>query len=301
VDTGQPREPDLTRARAEVMAIVAGSPMSMGAPTAQAVAPLSALPPAVEAKLAVSGSTGVLPTRAARPGGDVRRRVVVPSASLALVDAVLVVVGLVSGHYLLAAIAGALFVPLTAIAVLAARFAGGDAARLTLSDKRAINQAARWRSKQPWTGPLASGAERGLVLAAVRAAERIAATASWRSGRIDDQRVRLDLAAELDQIDDQAHRIAVSRNEYGPAAPGTAPVIDSAWDATLNRVAALTAYADQLDGSDQRRIEAAARQGDPVRDSNLMAGSVLDEMAADELVALTYYLSANRDGTSGDG
>jgi hypothetical protein len=42
-----------------------------------------------------------------------------------------------------------------------------------------------------------------------------------------------------------------------------------------------------------------ARRGDPVRDADLMAGSVRDEMAVDELVALTYYLSANR-YTDGD-
>jgi hypothetical protein len=41
------------------------------------------------------------------------------------------------------------------------------------------------------------------------------------------------------------------------------------------------------------------RQGDPVRDSELMTGAVRDEMALDEIVALTFYLSADLDGGGG--
>jgi len=149
-----------------------------------------------------------------------------------------------------------------------------------------------------WTGPLSSGSERGLVIAAAAAAERIARSPTWRSGRLDEQRVRLDLATELDQIDEQAHRIGTARHEGG-AAPGTTPVIAAAWEATLNRVAALTAYASHLDGYDERRRTALARQGDPLRDSDLMAGSVRDELASDELTALMFYLGANLDGGTG--
>jgi hypothetical protein len=225
------------------------------------------------------------------------QRVVVPSGSLAVIDAGGAILGAADGHYVLAAIAGALFVPLAAIAGLGARFATRDPLRLTTAERRAVNDASRWNSKQVWTGPLSSSAERGLVIAAAHAAERIAANSTWRSGRIDEHRLRLDLGAELDQIDDQAHRIASARHApAAAAAPGSTPVVDAAWEATLDRVAALTAYASQLDGYDRRRAELIARQGDLVRDTDLLAGSARDEMAVDQLLALGYYLNANLDG-----
>jgi hypothetical protein len=281
-------------ARAEVMALVAGSPMSPRPPFASAATPLRVLPAELETKLAARAQTGIVAGDGKDPHGRVWRRVVVPSAGLATIDAGGVVVAAASGHYVLAAIAGALFVPLAAVAALGARFAAHDPLRLTASDQRAIHDASRWESVQAWASPLATSSERGLVIAATRAAERIARSVTWRSGRIDEQRVRLDLGAELDQIDDQAYRIASARTEHGTTSMGTAPVVDAAWEATLNRVAALTAYADHLDGYDKQRSEALARQGDPVRDSDLMAGSVRDELALDDLVALTFYLSANR-------
>jgi hypothetical protein len=258
---------------------------------------LRPLPAALETKLAARAGAGLAPLGTEYPHGRVWQRVVLPSGTLAAADAVGLGVGAGAGHYVLATIAGVIFVPLAALAALGARFALRDPLRLTAADHRAVNDASRWNSHQVWTGALSSGAERGLVIAAARAAERIAATGTWRSGRIDEQRLHLDLGHELDQIDDQAHRIAAARAEHGKTALGTTPVIDAAWDATLNRVAALTAYAGQLDGQDRARAAALARQGDPVRDADLMAGSVRDEMAVEELTALTYYLSANTFGT----
>ncbi|HVU92572.1 MAG TPA: hypothetical protein VHC23_10080, partial [Jatrophihabitans sp.] len=141
----------------------------------------------------------------------------------------------------------------------------------------------------------ASGRERGLVIAATRAAARITASPSWRSGRLDEQRVRLDLAAELDQIDEQAHRIAAARTATGPVTAD--PAVDRAWEAAVDRVAALTAYANELDGYAQRRREEQARLGDPVRDTDLLAGSAQDELALEQLYALTLFLTTqNPDG-----
>jgi hypothetical protein len=164
---------------------------------------------------------------------------------------------------------------------------GQDANRLTAGDRLAIAGASRWRSKQRWT---ASGRERGLVIAATRAAARITASPAWRSGRLDEQRVRLDLAAELDQIDEQAHRIAAARTATGPVTAD--PAVDRAWEAAVDRVAALTAYANELDGYAQRRREEQARLGDPLRDTDLLAGSAQDELALEQLYALTLFLTA---------
>lgn len=299
---GAPPEPDLSDAKASVLATIAGSALSMRPPTVQAAAPLRALPASLEAKLAARTAAGLTPTGPDHPRGRVWQRVVLPSASLAAIDAVGAGVLAASDHVVFATIAGVLFVPMAALAGSAARFASRDPLRLTAGDHRAITNASRWESHQVWTGPLSSSAERGLVVAATYAAGRIARSKTWRSGRIDDQRLQLDLASELDQIDDQAHRIASARHEHAPGVPpaqGTSTVVESAWEATLTRVAALTAYADQLDGADTRRMQEMTRLGDPVRDSNLMAGSVRDEMAVDQLVALTLFLNANRG--SGDG
>lgn len=290
-----PKQPDLTAAREMVMAIVAGSPMAGNPPTAQAVAPLRRLPAELEAKLA---SRAVLPATTEAPGARVMSRVVVPSALLAVLDAALVVAGIVSGHYVLAVVAAVLLVALIALTILGARVAARDPLRLTAADRRAIARASTWQSVQPWTGPLATCQERGLVIAAARAAERIVRSPAWRSGRLDEQRIRLDLGSELDQIDDQTHRIATARHEHGAVELGNAEVVDKAWEATLNRVAALTAYADELDGSAARRAAELTAQGDPVRDSNLLAGSVRDEMAFDQLLALNLFLNANRDDST---
>jgi len=268
--------PDLTRARQDVLARIAGSGMNQD-PHLEAPAPLRALPPELEAKLTAGPPTDV----------DLRRRVVGPSAALAVLDAIAVVVAIAAGHVVLAIVAGVLFVPLAALAVLGARYGGN---RLTMADRARVAAASKWRSRQDWSGPLGMGDERGLVIAAVHAAGRIAATPGWRSGRLDEQRVRLDLATELDQIDDQAHRIATARVA---GHPGTAA--DAAWTAALDRVAALTAYADELDGTAQRQREAAAAVGgDPVRDEQLLTGATLDGFALENLVALTLFLGAQQ-------
>jgi hypothetical protein len=295
--SGSTPAPDLEQARANVLAIVAGSAMSMRPPTVQAAAPLRALDPALEGKLAARAAAGLTPTGPDHPRGRVWQRVVLPAGSFAAVDAVGAGALAADGHVLLASIAGVLFVPLAVLAAAAGRFAARDPLRLRTDERRAITDASRWESHQVWTGPLASSAERGLVIAAAQAAGRIAGSDVWRSGRIDDQRLQLDLASELDQIDDQAHRIASARHEHSPGSPpalDNTPVLRSAWEATVTRVAALTAYADELDGASARRAEADALRGDPVRDSNLMAGSARDEMAAEQLIALTAFLSADR-------
>jgi hypothetical protein len=280
-----------------VLATVAGSAMAPGPPTAHAAAPLRALPATLEAKLASRAAAGLTPTGPDHPRRRVWQRVALPSAFFAVLDAIAVGALAAAGHVVLAVVAGVLFVPFAVLAVGATRFAVQDPLRLGPAERRAIADAGQWESRQAWTGPLALCEERGLVIAATQTAERIARSPIWRSGRVDDPRVRLDLAGELDQIDEQAHRIAAARHEHATGSPpalGTAPVVDAAWDATLTRVAALTAYANELDGADTRHIEAMTRQGDPLRDSDLMAGSVRDEMALEQLLALSLFLNANR-------
>jgi hypothetical protein len=69
-------------------------------------------------------------------------------------------------------------------------------------------------------------------------------------------------------------------------------VVDQAWEAALTRVAALTCYAESLDGLARQQAVERARLGDPVRDSDLMAGLTMDEIAVEDITALTYFLGA---------
>lgn len=289
-----PAELDLKAARAKVLATIAGSPMSREPPNARAVAPLRPLSPELEAKLAARDDPGRLPSGVATERARSLRRVVVPCAVLAVIDATGVVIGLVSGHYLLAVVAGLLFVPLAALAVIGGGLLRHDQGRLTPAEGRAVAAASRWDTNQQWTGPLAYCTERGVVIAAAREAERIARNPRWRAGTFGEPRIRLNLAAELDQIDNQAHRIAVARHGQGAGPATDTAVVESAWDATVNRVAALVAYADNLDGLTARSAAAIPGGGDPVRNADLLTGSVRDEFAVEQLVALTLYLDGDR-------
>ena len=288
--------PDLTRPRATVLAAIAGSAMSQS-PQVRADFPLRPVSPEIEAKLEARAQRDRLPAPAGgRPPTDLAK-IVVPCALLAVLDAVAVVIALATGHNVLAVVAGILFVPLAALAVIGAGLMRRDPLQLTPADRRAMNAASRWDAKQAWTGPLATSSERGLVIAAARVAERIARSPGWRSDALSEHRLRLDLAAELDQIDDQAHRIAVARQQ---PAGGADPVVEQAWESTVDRVAALTAYADNLDGLAAAQTAAINRLGgDPVRDSDLLAGSARDEFALEQLYALALYLNAGGGGSFG--
>jgi len=295
---------ELQQARDVVQAHIYGAPGSIQPPTLHAAAPLRPLPAALEAKLANRAAAGYAPYGVEHPRGHVWQRIVLPSGTLAALDAVGVGVAAGSGHPILAIGAGVLFVPLAGLAGTAARWAGRDPLRLSTLERREITKASRWESKQLWTGPLAFCNERGLVVAATRAAERIARSPAWRSGRLDEHRVRLDVAKELDQIDEQAFRIASARYEGSTgglpiAKPVADPVVDQAWDALLTRVAALTCYAESLDGLARQQAEDRARLGNPIRDADLMAGLTMDELAIEDITALTFFLGAATFG--GDG
>ena len=286
--TGAPAEkPDLTRPRAVVLAAIAGSALSQsGTPHVRANAPLRPLAPAAEARLAARN----LPAAGGRPTPDLGKAFAVCSL-LAALDVVVVIIAIATGHTVFAIVAGILFLLLAAFALAARSAMRRDPAQVPPPDRRAIHAASRWDSKQSWTGPLATSSERGLVVAATQAAERIARSPGWTSGALADHRIQVDLVFELDQIDDQAHRIAVARQQQ----PGTTdPVLDQAWDAAVDRVAALTAYADNIDGLAKSQQDAINRLGgDPVRDSNLLAGSTQDQLAFEQLYALSLFLNTN--------
>ena len=251
-----PRPPDLTRTREQVRGVAATDRR----PAARAVFPLTFLDAALEAKLAQRFAAG-LTDPGDFPRRTVLRRTVLPSAALAVLDAVALVAALAAGNTVLVVVAGVLLVIFALVAVGGWRFTTDDPLRLTAAERRTVDDARTWRSGQDW----AAGAG-GLVVAAADAATRICRTPFWRVGRLHDVQVRLDLARELDAIDAEARRSADAHELP---------------EALVDRVAALTAYADQVDGYERRR--AAAATGDPLQDFGT------DE---DEVVALLAYLNA---------
>src|SRR5947209_2936121 len=92
-----PLPPDLSYERSEVMALIAGSPMSRPAPNANAPSPLRPVPPAVEAKLANRAAAGLEPTGTTYPRAGVWQRVVAPSGALAAADAIGVISAAATG------------------------------------------------------------------------------------------------------------------------------------------------------------------------------------------------------------
>ena len=154
----------------------------------------------------------------------------------------------------------------------------------------------RWESGRQWIGPLGTGSQRRLVDVACRAAEQIAACPAWWAPELDDHRLTLDLAAELDQIDGQAHALA---ERAGTAGPDPA---DPEWAALLDHVTALVGYADRLQRYAVGAPAAAIAAADPRRqldDGATAAGAARDEFATEHLRRLSGDLTARTDPPAG--
>lgn len=145
-----------------------------------------------------------------------------------------------------------------------------------------------WRSRQPWHGPLAQAAERALLFVAVGVVERIAGSRAWASAYLDDHRIRLDLVRELDEIDDQGYRMASLRQRVGDHA-----ALEHGWQALVDRVAALSLYANRLLALEAEIARQAAADRAAVAElhsATLATGAARDELAADHLRALAGEL-----------
>ncbi len=152
-----------------------------------------------------------------------------------------------------------------------------------------------WRSRRPWLGPLVQSVERALLFVAVAVVERIVTSAAWASPHLDDHRVRLDPVLELDEIDDQALRLARLRHQLGAREP-----VQPGWAALVDRVAALRLYADRLPALESELAAQAAADRATLLELNaatLAAGAARDELATDHVRALADDL---RDRTTGE-
>lgn len=248
---------ELLRAKQSVRAALADAG-GMTPPSVRSRTPIKALPPDLAAAVQARAQRGLDPLGTDSPGGSVISRVVLPSAVLAVLDAILLILALTSGSTALAVVAGVLLVLFTAVALAGRRAAAADQSRLTARDRIAVADAGRWSSGQQWSGALASTPECALVVAAARAAARIVASPAWTSGALARDGVTLAVGAELDQLDATAFALASWRRGQDTA---TAHELDDAWEMTLTRVAALTAYADTLDAPLTAPVPAGQQHG----------------------------------------
>ena len=209
-------------------------------PPVTATVPIRPLPDEVGAKIVARAEAGLVPAGSTSPRSPLLKRVVLPSATLALLDAVLLVVAAVQGATVLAIVAAVLLVAFATAAVVAVRYVRADPLLLDPGDHAAIAAAGRWTSDQPWPAD-ASGPEVALVATAAEAAQRVVSHPAWLSGLLARGGVQLSLGSELDLLDRQAHGVAVGG---GPDAD------EETWTLLVTRVAALTAYAATLDDLD---------------------------------------------------
>jgi hypothetical protein len=144
---------------------------------------------------------------------------------------------------------------------------------LSRDDRYRLLMTQHWESKQAWIGH-GNGPERRLVAVACDTIKRIAESRAWSSGYLDDHRIRLDMIGELNEIDAQAFRIAVTRSQLGPARPEDEPQLAQPWNALLDRVAALRLYAIQMGALDGQLGLLAAR------DRSLEASGSVAELEA---------------------
>lgn len=158
-----------------------------------------------------------------------------------------------------------------------------DPLRLTRAQRRAAAERRSWESSLAWIGPVAGRRERALVTVATEIVARICATVAWGSPQLAGHRDRLDLGAELDQIDAQAFAMALV-----PEADARG---EQQWLATVDRVAALDSYATQLAALDRRL--AALDHADRVnrRIGDLIPGALADRHAGDQLGLLADELT----------
>jgi hypothetical protein len=266
-DAGVPA--DASNARTALLAELASRPVPSLRPASLVSAdPLRPLPGALLAKLEIRGRAGYDPAGPNHPRGDRWQQAVFPELGLGAAAAVVLVVALILGHGLLAAIAGAGLAASALITAAAWQWIRSDPLRIQPDERRALTAAGYWQSRQPWTAALNTGPERALLSVAVETVAQIASSPAWRSGYLDDHRLVLDLADELDGIDAQLVQIAQARLADGAEADR-----QRALDSALDRVLALRGYAAGL-AALTGRIVVADRELDAAPAIGELRGSV---------------------------
>jgi hypothetical protein len=290
-------EPEIAAARAAVLAeIDAGGGVAPGTRplTINAGQPLNQVSAPLASKLEARVSAGYQPEGDDYPSSRTWSRVVVPAIAVAAVDVpVVIITGILAAFHVeltvwLFIASLLLLIGASAVAIAASISPLRDPLRLTTGDRRELNLSRSWQSRQPWMGPRSTTPEYRLFGVAHRIVTRLAASPAWASRYLDEHRLRLNLAAELDGIDHQACQLAVLREAHGSETD-----LGLAWSALLDRVARLRNYADGVHALDGHVIalDAAARtQRLDEQLGQLAVGSALDQFAAEHVRTLTADL-----------
>jgi hypothetical protein len=246
---------------------------------------------AVAARQQARRDAGLEPDGLGYPRMQLWVLLVLPSAVIA---ALCLIALLVSGIVILG-IAGA---AAAAVAGASTGYLMSDRLRMATSERRELMADRSWHSEQPWIGALTQTPERRLVAQAQDAVARLVGAPAWSSPAFDGHRVRLDLKAELEEIDGQAYQLAASdpaRDANGAPAPEPTPpaVIAhrSARDALGRRVGALSAYADAVSALSPEP-PASESEADDAQVQRALTATVRDEFATDQWTALRRELPA---------
>lgn len=253
-DVSQPPVPFDEAGRNEVLAELTTrvAPASLRPISIVSPSPLRPLPAPVVAKVDARARTGLEPTGVEHPRRESLQWVVVPVVAGAAA-AIALIVGLAISHQLLALVAGLVLAASVVSGVALTAWVHSDPLRIHPAEGKALMNANLWESRQPWVGPIRDAPERGLVALSADLVAQIAASPAWRSSYLDVHRSRLDLPAELDQIDAQARQCATNR-----AARPSDPANEAAYLVLVDRVAALRRYAQELDVLGTQLAAAAA-------------------------------------------
>ncbi len=175
-----------------------------------------------------------------------------------------------------------------------------DRLRMASSERRELVADRSWHSAQPWLGPLTQTPERRLVAQAQDAVSRLVSAPAWTSPAFDGHRLRLDLKAELDEIDGQAYRLAAWNPAHGAdVTPPEATAHESARAALRRRVDALSAYADDVSALAPTPSSADSQGADDEHVRRALTATVRDEFATDQWTALRRELPVERpDGST---
>jgi hypothetical protein len=235
---------------------------------------------------------GLAPGDADFPRRESWQFTVLPAAFFGSIAFVVLIVALAISHPLLAAVSGIVLGGSVVLGVAGNQYLLADPLRLNTRERKELAGSRTWESHEVWT-TASSGPERALVNLAIAAAQRIATSPAWRSPYLDEHRIRLALNFELDEIDAQARQIAVARS----ARPGD-PVAEQAWSASVDRVAALRRYAEQLEVLSSQLGLPALRGLADRSSGQLLQGSVQDQYATERTHELTAELGQDLAGTT---
>ena len=278
-------------------------------PSVVVTSPLRAPGPAVAARQQARRNDGLDEDGLGYPRSQLWLLAVLPAAVIALLCLVVLVVTQ-------AAVWGVAAAAVAAIAAGSAGYLMRDPLRVTSAERRELVADRSWHSVQPWTGELAHTSERRMLAQAQAAVTSLVGAPAWSSSAFEEHRLRLDLKAELDEIDRAAYQLASTGPTRGasalPPAQATPPpqatsappagageelsAHAAAAQALRRRVDALSAYADAVTALPAAPPVSTTDIDTEDRVHQALSAAVRDEFGAEQWILLRDELPAEPDG-----